>query len=220
MVPNKILKERARRQLDGGIFKPTWLKLLGALIILTLIEVAVGSIGFGIAVLLLIGPCAYATERICAKCAKNKEVDYNSLFVGFSENFTQTFLFALISELFIFLWTLLLIVPGIIKSYSYGMGYFIQQEQDNKNWKFCLEKSKSLMNGKKGQLFALDLSFIGWYFLGLLAFGVGIFFVLPYHQMARTNFFLEVYYSQEVEQPQENQIEITETESQSDDLFE
>ena len=75
------------------------------------------------------------------------------------------------------------------------MAYFIQQEQPNKNWKYNINESRRLMNGKKWKLFCLDFSFIGWYFLGFLCFGIGILFVIPYHQMARTNFYLEVYYA-------------------------
>lgn len=211
MVENSILRERARRQLGGGIFKPSWLKLLGALVILGVIEGALGFTGFGIIISMLItGPCMYATERICAKCAKNQgEVDYNSLFVGFSENFTQTFLLGLLTTIFIFLWSLLLIIPGIIKSYSYGMSYFIQQEQDKKDWKYCFEESKRIMHGHKQQLFFLDLSFIGWYLLGAICLGVGVLFVMPYHQLARSNFFLELYYAEkstQEEQPQETAV--------------
>ncbi len=222
MVENRILRERARRQLGGGIFKPTWLKLLGAILILSIIESAFSLTGVGVIVTILIaGPCLYATERICAKCAKNQgEVDYNSLFVGFSENFTQTFLLGLITTLFTFLWSLLFIIPGIIKGYSYGMGHFIQQEQENKEWKYCFEQSKRIMHGNKKQLFLLDLSFIGWYLLGILALGIGVLFVMPYHQLARSNFFLELYYSQKTdEQGAEDQLEQAQ-EPQAEDLFE
>ena len=54
----------------------------------------------------------------------------------------------------------------------------------------CITQSREMMNGYKWKLFCLDFSFIGWYLLGALCLGVGTIFVVPYHQMARTNFYL------------------------------
>ena len=194
MVENSVLRERARRQLGNGIFNSLWLKMMCALVLLSVIQslgnvVLIGSI-------LLMGPVTYAIERICANRAKNlEEVNFNRMFDGFTEDFGATFLLGIMYNVFIILWSLLFIVPGIIKSYSYAMAFFIQQEQPNKDWKYCIDESKRLMYGNKAKLFCLDLSFIGWYILGMLALGVGVFFVIPYHQMARTNFYLELYCS-------------------------
>ena len=93
-------------------------------------------------------------------------------------------------SIFIALWSLLLVVPGIVKAYSYSMSYYIQQEDKSKDWKACLDESRQMMDGYKGRLFCLDLSFIGWYIVGALCFGVGTLFVAPYHRMARANFFM------------------------------
>ena len=72
------------------------------------------------------------------------------------------------------------------------MSTFIQQDAENKDWKLCLEKSIEMMNGKKWKLFLLDLSFIGWYLLGILCLGVGVLFVIPYHEQARAEFYEDV----------------------------
>ena len=55
--------------------------------------------------------------------------------------------------------------------------------------KECIDESRAMMNGYKMKMFLLDLSFIGWYLLGMLVLGLGIFFVYPYHQTARANFY-------------------------------
>ena len=94
---------------------------------------------------------------------------------------------------------MLFIIPGIVKSYSYSMSYYLQQEDKSKDWKACLDESRSRMDGHKGQLFLLDLSFIGWYIVGLLCLGVGTLFVVPYHDMARTNFFMALQAEQDDE---------------------
>ena len=70
------------------------------------------------------------------------------------------------------------------------MAMYIQQDYPEKEGKDCIDQSRLMMDGHKWQLFCLDCSFIGWYLLGALCLGVGIFFVLPYHQLARTNFYL------------------------------
>ena len=69
------------------------------------------------------------------------------------------------------------------------MAPFIQQDSEDKGWKSCMDRSTELMRGRKADLFMLDLGFIGWYILGALCLGIGIFFVVPYHLTARANFY-------------------------------
>ncbi|MGM0397153.1 MAG: DUF975 family protein [Bacillota bacterium] len=85
-------------------------------------------------------------------------------------------------ELYIFLWTLLLIIPGIIKYYQYRMVPYILSEDPEMPLREAIEISTRMTDGQKGDIFLLDLSFIGWYLLGLLFFGIGGIFVRPYHE--------------------------------------
>lgn len=88
-----------------------------------------------------------------------------------------------LKDLFIFLWTLLLIVPGIIKSYEYSMVPYILAENPDISRKRAFQISKSMMMGEKWNTFVLDLSFIGWFILSGITFGiVGVLYVTPYHQ--------------------------------------
>lgn len=84
--------------------------------------------------------------------------------------------------LFQFLWTLLFIIPGIIKFYSYFMVPYILADNPNIGYKRALKLSMDMTNGYKGKIFVLQLSFIGWYLLGLICCGIGILFVNPYYQ--------------------------------------
>ena len=118
-----------------------------------------------------------------------EKVDLNDLFSGFTNNFVDNLLLGLLTSLFISLWTLLFVIPGFVKSYSYSMAFYIKHDDPSKGWKECIDESRAMMNGYKMKLFLLDLSFIGWYILGTLALAVGVFFVYPYHQMARANFY-------------------------------
>lgn len=95
----------------------------------------------------------------------------------------------------VFLWTLLLIIPGIIKSYSYSQCYFIMYDELNGEVyrdvgiMECITKSRQMMKGHKMELFLLQLSFIGWYLLSIITFGLALLWVIPYQTMAEAAFY-------------------------------
>lgn len=95
-------------------------------------------------------------------------------------------------KLFVALWTLLLIIPGIIKSYEYAMVPYILSENPQMPWRDALRLSKDMMDGNKGKLFVLNLSFIGWILLGTLACGFGVLFVSPYIDAANAEFYADL----------------------------
>lgn len=188
MVENYVLRSNARKQLGNNIFGETWLL---AVLVLVVEGAIVSALAFtAVGSLLVMGGLTYGIARIFVKVMRgNAKIDIVSLFDGFRENFGQTFLLGLLSSLFTALWSILFVIPGIIKYYSYSMAFYIQQDEENKDWKYCLDKSISMMKGHKWQLFCLDLSFIGWYILGAIFFGVGMLFVMPYHETAKANFY-------------------------------
>ncbi len=91
----------------------------------------------------------------------------------------------------IFLWTLLLIIPGIVASFRYALAPYIMAEQPDITASDAIEQSKQLMQGHKARLFWLKLSFIGWYLLSALTGGLGWVFLAPYPKAAETAFYLE-----------------------------
>lgn len=86
-------------------------------------------------------------------------------------------------DLYIFLWGLLLIIPGIMKYYQYRMIPYILAEDPEFSFEEAKQISSKMTSGQKGKIFVLDLSFIGWYILGSLFFGIGGIFVKPYHEV-------------------------------------
>lgn len=94
--------------------------------------------------------------------------------------------------LYIFLWSLLLWVPGIIKSFSYFMVPYIIAENPGISTDRAFEISKKAMDGEKGNCFILNLSFIGWYLLGLIACCIGMYFVIPYQRASLSEFYTYV----------------------------
>lgn len=91
--------------------------------------------------------------------------------------------------LYAFLWSLLLIIPGIIKSYEYAMIPYILAENPGIDSRRAFELSKEMMTGQKWNYFVLQISFIGWYLLGLLACCIGGIFVNPYYEATLAEFY-------------------------------
>ena len=109
------------------------------------------------------------------------DVDISKLFSGFNSKDALPIIKAQgLSSIYIFLWTLLLIIPGIIKGYEYRYVPYILAEDTSLSTKEVLAKSKQMMMGHKWDTFVLDLSFILWILLGIVTFGISNFFVAPY----------------------------------------
>ena len=96
---------------------------------------------------------------------------------------------SLLMALFVFLWSLLLIVPGIIKAYSYAMTPFIMVDHPELDADDCIEKSKAMMKGYKWDYFVFCLSFIGWGLLVLPTCGLILIWLVPYMTVAETIYY-------------------------------
>lgn len=99
---------------------------------------------------------------------------------------------ALLANVYTFLWSMLFIIPGIIKGYSYAMTFFIAKDNPNLSAEEAIQASMKLMDGNKMKLFLLDLSFIGWIILSIITFGLGFLFVTPYMNNARAAFYEDI----------------------------
>jgi len=114
--------------------------------------------------------------------------DLFSQFHRFGQGFAQRFL----RGLYTFLWTLLLIIPGIVKSYSYAMTPFIMADHPELTASEAIDRSKELMDGHKGDLFVLDLTFIGWDLLAAITLNIGHLVLNPYKNAAHAAFYREI----------------------------
>ena len=113
--------------------------------------------------------------------ATEEEFSINHVMSGFKKGkYGNIVLTMLYRGVLLFLWTLLLIIPGIIKSYAYRFVPYILADNPEITPKRAIEISNQMTNGQKFEMFVLDLSFIGWYILGTLALFVGVLFVNPY----------------------------------------
>ena len=104
----------------------------------------------------------------------------------------RTVLASLLQFVFIFLWSLLLIVPGIIKAFSYSMTWFILEDEPELSPNKAIELSMAMMKGHKFDLFYLYLSFIGWGILSLFTLGIGLLWLTPYMNTSVAAFYQDV----------------------------
>jgi len=91
-------------------------------------------------------------------------------------------------------WSLLFIIPGIIAAYSYALAPYLMFEDPSKGINQVIDESTALMRGYKGELFLFDLSFIGWWLLGLVTFGIATLWVGPYYYIARAGAYRAIRY--------------------------
>jgi uncharacterized membrane protein len=150
--------------------------------------IIIGLIVFLIAFLIAVAFSIFVANPLQLGCisffktsAEIPHKNMNDLGKGFRNgNYKNVVKTMFLRDLFIFLWSLLLIIPGIIKSYSYKMVPYILADNPKMDSSEAIALSRKMMNGQKWRTFVLDLSFIGWYILGLIALGVGVLFVHPY----------------------------------------
>lgn len=184
------IKARAKDQLGNNLFCNAWLFAVLACFIFSVICSAAGSIIVGIGAVIVTGPLSFGLNYLFLKQARDHQpMDLGDMFKGFSSDFGQNLLIGLMTAIFTALWSLLLIVPGIVKAYSYSMVYYIKADHPEYDWRQCIAESQAMMNGHKMDLFILDLSFIGWMIVGSLCLGVGTLWVSAYMEAARAHFY-------------------------------
>lgn len=112
----------------------------------------------------------------------------------FNDNLLSRITLSIKKGVFIFLWSLLFVIPGIVKAYSYSMGEYLSLKHPDWDSSKCLDESSRMMSGFKFELFVLHLSFLGWLILSAFTFGIlYIVFVGPYMNATIFNFYEKVY---------------------------
>ncbi len=141
--------------------------------------------------LIIVGPLAVGIAIFSLSISRNQEASLGQLFLGFSK-FGICLAAYLLVALFTFLWTLLLIIPGIIAAISYSMTFFIIADENSIGAMEAIDKSKKMMDGNKWKYFCLGLRFIGWAILCILTLGIGFLWLAPYVQVTMAKFYDDV----------------------------
>lgn len=193
----KEIKEEAKKKLQGNLwllFKPFLIMILISIVLeglgasidldsyvkneLTTGQSIIGFVGGIITTIIGIGYIKYVLDF-----SRGKNPQLKDLFYFFKKWYVVLAISILIS-IFTFLWTLLLIIPGIVAAISYSMAFFVFIDDENIDPPKAIKRSKELMNGYKADYFVFCLSFIGWGLLVAITAGIALIYVAPYTQVA------------------------------------
>lgn len=187
MYSRQHLKETAKRNIEGKIWKLFLCTLVVALLLL------VANIPFfgAIAVFVLSPAIIYGLTYIYLKVTAGEPFSPADLFFAFERGsfIWKVFGAYYLTAIYTFLWSLLFIIPGIVKAYSYSMTPMILIENPEMSVKDAIKESQKLMDYHKADLFVLQLSFIGWSLLCSVTLGIASIYVIPYYEATFINFY-------------------------------
>lgn len=182
MMCAKDFRRQAWQALSGRWGTMVVIGLLYALLTAVLAYTFIGSLLFS--GVLMIGFCSATLSLLRTGDAR---AEY--LLDGFKENLTNALVASVLYNVYIALWTLLFVIPGIVKTYSYAMTFYILRDNPNMPANDAITESRRMMDGNKLRLFCLHLSFIGWILLSALTLGILTLWVVPYMQTAQAAFY-------------------------------
>lgn len=133
----------------------------------------------------------YGIANMALRGADHRQLTVGDAFIGFNQ-FGRAFGCGFLTTLFILLWSLLLVIPGIVKSFSYMLTPYILLDNPQMPVMAAIDESRRLMHGNKWRAFFLGLSFIGWWLLGILTLGLLYFWLVPYQSITMGAFYRAV----------------------------
>lgn len=185
---NFIIMQKAKEALSGN-----WGLAIGTTCVLGLIEgiiCAVPILGI-IAMIFIAAPFLLGYTFFCLSISRRQDPRLEQIFDGF-KYLGKAFITALLAQILIFLWTLCLIIPGIIAAFSYSQIFYIIVDDPDIKPMDALRKSKAMMDGHKFQLFLLHLRFAGWFFLSAFTLFIGLFWLIPWFYVSLAKFYDEI----------------------------
>ena len=187
-MKNSEIMKQARETLSGK-----WKLAIGAYFTATAILIAVNSIpdaGWMLSVILS-GAVTLGITIFSLSFSRNQNPQFNQIFDGF-KRFGVALQTYVIMTLFVLLWSLLLIVPGIIVGLSYSMTFYLLVDYPDLSPREAIRKSKEMMDGYKWKLFKLHLRFFGWGIICILTLGIGFLWLIPYTQISLAKFYDDI----------------------------
>ncbi len=187
-TPNVELMKMARQSLTGR-----WGLAIGTFVIYLILVGALGVIPIlgQIGALLIAGPFALGVALFSLSLARDEDARMEQIFSGFN-NFGTALGVYLLMAIIVFLFTLLLIVPGIIRALAYSQSYFILADNPQMSAMDVLDESKRMMDGYKMKYFRLMLRFLGLALLCILTLGIGFFWFIPYIYVTNAKFYEDI----------------------------
>ena len=170
----------------GGLDSGIGAFLVGSAIYITIIALLMAAIYFVLGSVIRVGYARFNMELV-----DRGEASFETLF-GYFSYWKTTAVARLLRGLYVFLWSLLLVIPGIVASYSYAMTDYILAGYPELTAGEAIARSKEMMSGNRWRLFCLHLSFIGWSILCTFTLGIGNLWLTPYKQAANAAFYREI----------------------------
>ena len=194
MQNNNYYKERALETLKGN-WKTAAVITLVYFILACIPNIIQGVHGEGLTTGLIsliyaiaFIPVSWSFYIIFLNLKRGSNIGVSNLFDGYKD-YKRIFCTYLLEGIYILLWTLLFIIPGIIKALSYSMTPYILKDYPDLKNNAAIEKSMQMMEGHKSELFVLTLTFIGWYIISILTLGIGLLFLIPYVNTTVAHFY-------------------------------
>ena len=184
MTANTDLMADARKSLDGN-----WGIAIGGMLVYVIVAGASGFIPAGS--LVLGGPLALGYLIFNKKISAGEETKIENLFEGF-QNFLPALATYLLTAVFVLLWMLLFIIPGIIMAMAYSQALFILSDEPEIGAYDAIKKSRAMMDGYKMKYFGLMLMFALLSFACILTLGIGYLFLIPFMQVTMVKFYNDV----------------------------
>ena len=182
-TPNAQINEQALGRLEGN-----WLLPMAASLIAGVLQSGGGVPFIGpIIILIVAGPIHMGTATFFLTLARGGRPDIGMIFGGF-RHFGNAVTAYLLVAVFVFLWSLLLIVPGIIAALAYSQTFYLMAEDTRLEPMEAIRLSKQIMMGQKWKFFCLGWRFFGWVLLCLLTCGIGFLWLAPYIAAAQARF--------------------------------
>lgn len=191
-LTNSEIRKKAREILGKSIFDNGWLYPVLIVLIVSAISGASSIILVGPFIIFGILMCAtssYFLARVRGNAAPEK---LDAALDGVKNDIGGIIITGILHQIFISLWTMLFIIPGIVKGFSYALTYYVKCDNPEMSANEAITESRRLMDGNKMRLFLLNLSFIGWIFLGALTFGIGTLWVSAYMETSLAIFYEDV----------------------------
>lgn len=143
--------------------------------------------------LLVVNIITMGTMTWFHRSIKTEGLKMEEMFWTFKEDYGGNVLMMFLISLYTALWSMLFVIPGIVKGYSYSLAMYIKSENPNIPASTAIELSKRMTNGHKMDLFVLDMSFIGWGILSAFTLNIlGILYVMPYQYASKAFAYEEI----------------------------
>lgn len=171
---------------SGGVNSDIGGLLIGGAAYIILAALILAAVYFVLGSIIEVGYARFNLDLV-----DRRDASFEALFAYFA-NWKTTAVARLLQSVYVLLWSLLFIIPGIIATYSYAMTSYILAEHPELTASEAIAQSKEMMSGNRWRLFCLQFSFIGWSLLCALTLGIGNLWLTPYRQAATAAFYREI----------------------------